>query len=72
MADPRGLRGSMREVCQEHFSGGSKRVPDWYEKGGIAETACWAHVRRKFHDLYQAHRSPIAKEALEPHQQLRI
>ena len=24
-----------------------------------------AHVRRKFHDLYQAHRSPIAKEALE-------
>jgi len=29
------------------------------------EAACWAHVRRKFHDLYQAHRSPIAKEALE-------
>jgi len=23
-----------------------------------------AHVRRKFHDLYQAHRSPIAEEAL--------
>ena len=36
-----------------------------YEKGGIVEAACWAHVRRKFHDLYQAHRSPIAKEALE-------
>jgi hypothetical protein len=27
--------------------------------------ACWAHVRRKFHDLYEAHQSPIAKEALE-------
>ena len=36
-----------------------------YEKGEIVEAACWAHVRRKFHDLYQAHRSPIAKEALE-------
>jgi transposase len=36
-----------------------------YEKGRIVEAACWAHVRRKFHDLYQAHRSPIATEALE-------
>ena len=36
-----------------------------YEKGSIVEAACWAHVRRKFHDLYQAHRSPVAKEALE-------
>src|SRR5580704_4773910 len=36
-----------------------------YETGRIYEAACWAHVRRKFHDLYQAHRSPIAKEALD-------
>jgi len=36
-----------------------------YEPGGIMEVACWAHVRRKFHDLYEAHASPIAKEALE-------
>jgi transposase len=36
-----------------------------YETGRIVEAACWAHARRKFHDLYQAHRSPIAKEALE-------
>src|SRR5204863_7764642 len=36
-----------------------------YEKGDIREAACWAHVRRKFHDLYEAHASPIAKEALE-------
>jgi transposase len=36
-----------------------------YEPGGITEIACWAHVRRKFHDLYEAHASPIAKEALE-------
>ena len=36
-----------------------------YEKGEIREAACWAHVRRKFHDLYEAHASPIAKEALD-------
>jgi transposase len=36
-----------------------------YESGGITEIACWAHVRRKFHDLYEAHQSPVAKESLE-------
>ena len=36
-----------------------------YQPGEILEIACWAHVRRKFHDLYAAHESPIAKEALE-------
>lgn len=28
------------------------------------ELACWAHARRKFHDLFQASQSPIAEEAL--------
>ncbi len=27
--------------------------------------ACWAHVRRKFYDLEQAHASPIATEAVQ-------
>jgi hypothetical protein len=36
-----------------------------YEPGAITEIACWAHVRRKFHDLYEVHQSPIAKEALD-------
>ena len=35
------------------------------EDGRIQEVACWAHVRRKFYDLQQAHASPIASEALE-------
>jgi hypothetical protein len=35
------------------------------EDGRIQEIACWAHVRRKFYDLQQAHASPIASEALE-------
>src|SRR5215510_11680124 len=30
----------------------------------ITEAACWAHVRRKFFDVYTATGSPIAKEAL--------
>ena len=35
-----------------------------YETGGIQEAACWAHVRRKFVDVYRAHGSPIAAEAI--------
>jgi transposase len=36
-----------------------------YVEGGVTEAACWAHVRRKFNDLFQAHASPIAEEALQ-------
>ena len=36
-----------------------------YEDGRIQEVACWAHVRRKFYDMEQAHASPLAREALE-------
>jgi transposase len=36
-----------------------------FEKGEIAEAACWAHVRRKFFDVHAANGSPIAKEALD-------
>jgi len=36
-----------------------------YHDGQIQEVACWAHVRRKFYDLEQAHSSPMAREALE-------
>ncbi len=35
-----------------------------YEKGAIQEAGCWAHVRRKFYDLHQAHASPLAAEAM--------
>ncbi|MGP1667073.1 MAG: IS66 family transposase, partial [Rhodanobacter sp.] len=31
----------------------------------VTEIACFAHVRRKWFDLYEAHQSPLAKEALE-------
>ena len=36
-----------------------------YENGGIEHVACWAHVRRHFYDLDQAHASPVAREALQ-------
>jgi transposase len=36
-----------------------------FEKGMIAEAACWAHVRRKFFDVHEASGSPIAREALD-------
>jgi transposase len=36
-----------------------------YESGRIAEAACWAHVRRKFFDLFEANQSSLAALALE-------
>jgi len=33
--------------------------------GPITEVACWAHCRRKFFDVWESTKSPIAKEALD-------
>ncbi len=35
-----------------------------YAGNAIREAACWAHVRRQFYDIHQAHASPLAAEAL--------
>jgi len=35
-----------------------------YRDGRIQQASCWAHVRRHFYDLEQAHGSPVAREAL--------
>lgn len=35
-----------------------------YEGGSIYEVACWAHARRKFHDIHVVHASPITTEAI--------
>lgn len=50
-----------RGTLQADGYAGFNRV---YEKGVVQEAACWAHVRRKFYDLQQAHGSPIAAEAI--------
>jgi transposase len=36
-----------------------------YEDGRITQAACWAHVRRHFYDLEQAHSSPVARDVLQ-------
>jgi transposase len=36
-----------------------------YEGGTIFEVACWAHARRKFHEIHLAHASPTTSEAIE-------
>src|ERR1700680_647916 len=35
-----------------------------YGSGDIYEVACWAHSRRKFHDIHAIHASPITTEAI--------
>jgi transposase len=35
-----------------------------YEGGAIYEVACWAHARRKFHDIHVVHASPITTEVI--------
>ena len=36
-----------------------------YEGGAIYEVACWAHARRKFHEIHLAHASPTTSQAIE-------
>lgn len=36
-----------------------------YDRGDVLEAACWAHVRRKFVDLHELHKSSIAAELLD-------
>lgn len=53
---------NFRGILQADGYAGFNRI---YDGGQVVEAACWAHVRRKMYDLHQAHRSPIAAEALE-------
>jgi hypothetical protein len=36
-----------------------------YGDGAIYEVACWAHARRKFHEIHVIHASPTTTEALQ-------
>lgn len=59
---PEAHLAGFRGILQADGYAGFNRL---YEDGRITEAACWAHARRKFYDIHQAHRSVIAKEALE-------
>lgn len=53
-----GFRGVLQADGYAGFGG-------LYEGGRVVEAACWAHVRRKFHDIHAAGgTSPLAREAL--------
>ena len=58
---PREHLQSFRGILQADAYGGFDAL---YESGEIQEAACWAHVRRKFVDVYRAQASPIAAEAI--------
>lgn len=53
-------------VCDDY--GGYKAL--FKNDPALLEVGCWAHARRKFHDLFKANQSPIAAQALEQIQQL--
>jgi hypothetical protein len=39
--------------------------PGRTKPGPIVEVACWAHCRRKFYDVWETTKSPVAKETLD-------
>jgi transposase len=52
---------SFKGVLQADAYAGFNKL---YEDGGIRQAPCLAHIRRKFYDLVEAQRSPIATEAV--------
>lgn len=54
------LRGYQGILQADAYSG----YDALYRDGTIIEAGCWAHVRRKFYDLYELERAPIAQQAL--------
>jgi hypothetical protein len=54
----RQFRGTLQA---DAYAGFNELYPD----GRIQQAVCWAHVRRHFYDLEQAHGSPVAREALQ-------
>jgi len=43
----------------------NRRNADLRANRAITEVACWAHCRRKFFDVWDGKKSPVAKEAIE-------
>ena len=52
-----GFRGILQADGYAGFAG-------LYQGGDVHEAACWAHARRKLHDVHEATKSPLAHEAL--------
>ena len=63
-------KGEHPEQHLEDFTGvlqadGYAGFSKLYQSGRVHEAACWAHVRRKFFDLFDANKSTVAGEALD-------
>lgn len=58
---PRAHLRDFRGVLQADGYGGFEGL---YEGGRVVEAACWAHVRRGFHDLHTTGQAPLATEAI--------
>lgn len=70
--DRRGIRvqehlANFRGILQADGYAGYEAL---YDTGLISEAACWAHARRKFHDLHELKASPMAAQALQQIAQL--
>lgn len=60
LADARGI------LQADGYKGYAKLyVPEPGEKPRLREAACWAHLRRDFHDFWSSTNSEIAREALD-------
>jgi hypothetical protein len=55
------LKGFTGVLQADAYSG----FNDLYQGTRILEAGCWAHVRRKFYDIHEGMKSPIAAEALQ-------
>jgi hypothetical protein len=68
---PRDHLTRFRGVIQaDAFSGYEALVRSAVERSGrgpprLIHAACWAHARRKFYDVFEATKSPIAEQALQ-------
>lgn len=58
---PRGHLRDFRGVLQADGYSGFEGL---YGGGRVVEAACWAHVRRGFHDLHATGQAPLATEAI--------
>jgi len=65
--DRRGERPAehLKEFCGVLQADAYAGFNDLYASGRIREAGCWAHARRAFYEIHEAHKSPVAAEALE-------
>jgi transposase len=63
---PRSHLRNFRGILQaDGYAGFDKLYNDTDPDHPIKEAACWAHVRRKFYDIHEATKSPLAMTALQ-------